>query len=266
MVPSLPISPPVRIAQLDGFVLSERHHTIAGAVAPHAHDVPTLSLVVSGSYFETVGRTVQRCCRSSVQLLPADQPHSFAIGDRVHCLTVEVQRARCESIASFSRVLARVAQVRAAHVAALATRLRAEIVHADSAAPLFVEGLILDLLGSVERVAARDESAAPPWLSRATDAIAANFRSKISLVDLAAQAGVHPSYLARTFRRRHGCSVTDYVRRLRLEWAMRELQRDGRSISDVALDAGFYDHSHFSHAFRSFTGLTPAQFRASSRG
>ena len=267
MNPSLlAISQPLRIADLDGFVVTERHHTSEGVVPMHAHDVPTISLVVSGSYLDTVGSVAQRCDHDSVQLLPAGQPHSFAFGPgRVHCVTVEVKPARRDAIGGFSRILSRAVQLRASHVAALAMRLHAETRHADSAAPLFVESLILDLLGSVERVASRPETAQPLWLTRATESIAASFRSKISVIDLAAEAGVHPTYLARTFRRRHGCSITDYVRRLRLEWAMRELRRGARSISDVALDAGFYDHSHFSHAFRTFTGMTPAQFRSSAR-
>ena len=61
-------------------------------------------------------------------------------------------------------------------------------------------------------------------------------------------------------------TVGEYVRRLRLDWATRQLSETEVSITEIALAAGFYDQSHFSHLFKQHTGFTPAEFRAFSNG
>ncbi len=61
----------------------------------------------------------------------------------------------------------------------------------------------------------------PRWFRKADDFLHASFREPISLRDAAHEAGVHPVYLARVFRRVHGCSVSEYLRTLRLTAAAR---------------------------------------------
>ena len=84
---------------------------------------------------------------------------------------------------------------------------------------------------------------------------------------LAAAVGVHPSHLMRAFRQHHGCTVGEYVRRLRLEYACHLLSTTATSLTQTALDAGFAGQSHFNRAFKAFTGMTPSEFRGlSGRG
>jgi AraC-like DNA-binding protein len=40
------------------------------------------------------------------------------------------------------------------------------------------------------------------------------------------------------------------------------LRGTDRSVAEIAMDCGFYDHSAFTRAFRSATDLTPSQYRA----
>jgi AraC family transcriptional regulator len=77
--------------------------------------------------------------------------------------------------------------------------------------------------------------------------------------------GVRASYLASTFRRCYGCSVRDYVRRLRLEYACRELERSHSSLLEISAAAGFCDNSHFSRIFKEAFGTSPGAYRRSSQ-
>jgi AraC family transcriptional regulator len=72
-------------------------------------------------------------------------------------------------------------------------------------------------------------------------------------------------HLAREFRRAFGASVGEYVRRLRIDYACRELAATGRSVTEIAFDAGFSSHSHFTAAFRRVTGTTPTRYRFDRR-
>jgi AraC family transcriptional regulator len=56
------------------------------------------------------------------------------------------------------------------------------------------------------------------------------------------------------------------VRRLRVDWALRELSTSARSLSEIALDAGFADQSHFTRVFKRQVGVSPGAFRRSARG
>ena len=67
--------------------------------------------------------------------------------------------------------------------------------------------------------------------------------------------------LARQFRIMFGTSPYRYLLMRRLEFA-RELIHRERPLVEVALDTGFADQAHFTRAFRSAFGLTPARYRA----
>jgi AraC-like DNA-binding protein len=56
------------------------------------------------------------------------------------------------------------------------------------------------------------------------------------------------------------------VRRLRLDYAARELVQSDKSLVEIAAEAGFYDHSHFTHAFKIHMGMNPTDYRASVKG
>jgi AraC family transcriptional regulator len=63
------------------------------------------------------------------------------------------------------------------------------------------------------------------------------------------------------FRKFYRCSVGEYVRRLRLELAARELACTEKPLAQVAAECGFYDQSHFTHAFKRRFRMTPMTFR-----
>jgi AraC family transcriptional regulator len=103
---------------------------------------------------------------------------------------------------------------------------------------------------------------APHWLTQARDLLHGRFADSLNLVEIANTVGVHPTHLARTFKKYYQTTVGEYLRRLRLDWAMRQLSETEASIADIASAAGFYDQSHFSNLFKQHTGFTPAEFRA----
>jgi AraC family transcriptional regulator len=73
--------------------------------------------------------------------------------------------------------------------------------------------------------------------------------------------GVHPVYLASEFRKHFGCTIGEYVRKLRVEFACRRISESDSPLSDIAIAAGFSHQSHFSRTFKAVTGMTPAGYR-----
>jgi AraC family transcriptional regulator len=118
-----------------------------------------------------------------------------------------------------------------------------------------VRSLLSILLQTLAPRAAREE----PWLSAIVERIAERPGRRPSLQDLSEQAGVHPMHLTRTFRRRRGCSIGEFHRRMRVDAAVRTLLMGPLPLAELALTFGYCDQSHFTHEFVRFTGTTPAR-------
>ena len=81
------------------------------------------------------------------------------------------------------------------------------------------------------------------------------------IADLAADAGVHPTYFTRAFRKRFGLGPAEYRNRLRVTAACRALA--GReSLQSIVMALGYADQPHFTRDFQQRIGTTPAAYRA----
>src|SRR5438034_8794997 len=67
--------------------------------------------------------------------------------------------------------------------------------------------------------------------------------------------------LARAFRWHYGCTVGEYIRQRRVEFACHRLTGPDDRLSVIAFDAGFADQSHLTNTFRRLVGMTPGAFR-----
>jgi len=67
--------------------------------------------------------------------------------------------------------------------------------------------------------------------------------------------------LARQFRAMCGTSPYRYLLMRRLDFARQQIA-EGRSLVEVAIEAGFADQAHFSRMFKATFGITPARYRA----
>lgn len=84
-------------------------------------------------------------------------------------------------------------------------------------------------------------------------------RGKVSIRLLAQQIGVSQERFEKRFRREVGTSPKQYCSLLRLRFALNKYG-PARTLTDLALEAGYYDQSHFIREFRAVTGETPLKF------
>jgi AraC-like DNA-binding protein len=99
---------------------------------------------------------------------------------------------------------------------------------------------------------------------RTKELLEGHYTHHISLTDVGRAVGASPAYLTDVFRRSEGMPLHQYLTRLRLARALVELPH-ADDLASLALDLGFSSHSHFSAAFRRTFGLTPSQFRETTR-
>jgi AraC family transcriptional regulator len=230
----------------------------------HAHGEASFCFVVSGSYTERFGSVNRECLPHVMVFKPAVERHADQFGRLgATCLLVEIPAGRLGTLDSASRITTRPMLLRSAKLASLGHDLYRELRHEDRLSPLAVEGLVLEILAeAARRERAPDLGQRPPWLRRAHDIVRDRFSEPVTLSSVAREVGVHASHLARMFRIHYRCSIGEYVRRLRIERASRELAETDRSIAEIGLRAGFFDQSHFARVFKELTRRTPARFRA----
>lgn len=93
----------------------------------------------------------------------------------------------------------------------------------------------------------------------------ANFAETHSLSDLAARAGLSRFHFLRVFRDLTGTSPNRFLIGLRLRACAERLQDSAAPITEIALDAGFNDVSHFNHLFRRAFAMSPGRWRRLGR-
>lgn len=101
----------------------------------------------------------------------------------------------------------------------------------------------------------------PIWFERVIECIEDNWNADVSVDDLARVSGVHPKTISKYFSRFCGCTLGEYRRRLRVARSLGLIRNSGHSLTDIALDCGFYDQSHFISVFKHVTGFRPREFQ-----
>lgn len=81
------------------------------------------------------------------------------------------------------------------------------------------------------------------------------------LDSLARIAGVSCCHFSRAFKRSTGMPAHHYLITRRISAAIALIRETDRALSDISLEVGFADQSHFSRTFVQLTGLTPGDFR-----
>lgn len=79
--------------------------------------------------------------------------------------------------------------------------------------------------------------------------------------DMAAIACMGTTLFNEKVKAYSGFSPINYLINIRISEAIRLLKKKGVSITDIALDTGFYSSQHFSTTFKKLTGYTPGEFR-----
>lgn len=107
---------------------------------------------------------------------------------------------------------------------------------------------------------ARAEVPGTPF-HNALQIIQCRFRQNITLNQIAREVGVTPNYLGQLFLNHFQIRFTDYLRKVRLEYAKNLLHFSNYSIEQVAFLSGFATDSHFISCFKKAYGTTPRLYK-----
>ena len=91
------------------------------------------------------------------------------------------------------------------------------------------------------------------------------FNEDLSLSEIADVAGYHKKYLSSTFKKQFGMGISEFLRVLRIRYAVMLMENGVTSVKNVAALSGFSDPLYFSKVFTEMIGVSPSQYQKQSK-
>ncbi len=248
-----------------GLRLAEIVYAAGGRQKPHRHVNSTITLIVSGVLREDGPNGDHCAAAASVVFKPAGTLHGDVFGPAgARTLQIRLPAANVYEPFSFgsAAALERYRWVDGGPLARSILRLYRVFADTDISAELLLEESLCEIAAIAGQPSPqRPVRDCPTWMHRVVDRLSNDLSTTPLVTDLANEAGVHPVYLARAFRRHQRCSIREFLRRRRVGEVCRRLANSTAPLAAIALDSGFADQAHLCRVFRAELGLTPSAYR-----
>ena len=134
----------------------------------------------------------------------------------------------------------------------------------DLAAEIASSRLIMDILSIIlQEIIAPRESTVPRNrnIEKIRNYLDEHYTEKFSLDQLAEEFFISKYYLCREFKNLYGITLNHYVIAKRITLAKKLLRFSPYTLSQIALECGFYDYSYFNKQFKKSEGISATDFR-----
>ncbi|NOS83912.1 MAG: AraC family transcriptional regulator [Ignavibacteria bacterium] len=251
-----------RSVDYDGILITDTLYNKDNEFPLHSHENLYIAYVIEGSYIESTRHETKRCLPGSVVLHRIDEKHSnssFACRNRI--LNAEIQQNWFEKYNINYECIEKNISRNSFQIKLIFSKLYNEYLINDSVTALAFETGILEAFNSVLAADNFISGNRPEWVKKTEEILRFEEPSKLDLTFLANETGVHPAHISRDFRRYFHSSMSEYVRRLKVEKAGEYLNNGKFTLADISYKCGFADQSHFTRIFKKFKGITPQQYQ-----
>jgi transcriptional regulator GlxA family with amidase domain len=98
-------------------------------------------------------------------------------------------------------------------------------------------------------------------IKEAQEFIEKNLTDKIAVEDLAVKFAIGRRHFERRFKKATNNTPIEYIQRVRMEAAKKELERSRKNVTEVMYEVGYSDAKAFRSVFKKITGLSPVEYR-----
>ena len=126
---------------------------------------------------------------------------------------------------------------------------------------LLMQILLNETCRITANAAARFKGSVSELAESAKRTVDLRFADNISTADVAAELNCSPDYLGKVFQKAYGCSILQYINRMRCRQAAYLLRTSTSSVKEIAFFSGFNDLPHFRRLFFRRYSVTPKQSR-----
>ena len=131
----------------------------------------------------------------------------------------------------------------------------------DTTRSIAIQSLLIEAvsrLGGYEKDAYRT---LPSWVIQLRNVLHDTPSENWTLSALAQTVGIHPVHLSRSFAQYFNCTLSHYIRSIKIQRALALLSQKNRSLTDIAYECGFADQSHFIRCFKEVYQSKPSAYR-----
>lgn len=118
--------------------------------------------------------------------------------------------------------------------------------------------ILLEILSKLQHDAQTVLHKKPKWVTMVDEILHEQFADNLTLEYLSQLLDIHPVHLSRDFAKYFNCSLSEYVRKLKVEKALSLIALQKQSFTEIAYQCGFSDQSHFNRCFKEVNNMNPS--------
>ena len=245
---------------LDGITLTDTEYTHE-RVDWHYHENAYFTFILQGKLIEGNKKESYYCSNGSLLFHSWQEPHyNIKPEGYTRGFHIELAENRFDELDFDAGQLQGSFSIENTEVKLLLYKIFRETKIYDDITAGSVQMLLMEIFCRMLKSNAR-QSAKPPWTKKLVEILRDGYAEKLSLKNLSNELNVHPAHLSRDFSKHFGCTLSEYVRKIRVEKSLALLPDKNRSLTEIAYQCGFFDQSHFLRCFKQINGANPSEYR-----
>lgn len=246
-------------------IILENYKTSINSYSPkeimplHHHERPYLSCLLSGAY-EEKGNNVTTIQTGTVLFREAFNEHSNVFSNNhSECLHIEIKDYELFNLENNFKLpkntVQRIGSIEIYNLLySIKKRASNDLINIQCYEAINAHFDMLPTTGNLS------------WINIVKELIHDTPFTNLSLSSLSKNFNLHPNYIIRKFKQETGYRLSEYLNKVRVEVALSKFLCSNENLTNIALDSGFYDQSHFIRNYRKYFYTTPLKLRNTLKG
>jgi len=242
-----------RSFSLDGIVVSETEYTKTVSEGWHYHVNNHITYILQGGNREQRKNDEAQALPGKLLIYPSGIPHrnlntvypskniNLEVDDKFllrHNLTFSISSS--------------------VDLKFLLLKIYKECIISDNDSKASIEASVLNIFKSLHE---EHDHISPRWVAAIAEVLHDRWNENVSLAELSQELKLHPVTVSKNFPKHFNSTLGEYSRKIKIDKAISLIRQSNRLLTEIALECGFFDQSHFIKTFKHVTGFTPLQYR-----
>jgi AraC family transcriptional regulator len=243
---------------LQGATITDTIYT-HGKVDWHYHEQAYFTFIIAGNVIEGNKKEVYNCIPGTLLFHNWHEPHYNIKPDGfTRGFQIEIEKQWFDNLMLPYNILEGSINISNPHIKLLMYKIFRSVQVEESLAEFSTQTLLSEILGKLDKVTGILNYKNPKWVNSIKEILHDTVGNLLTLHDLSNMGGIHPVHLSRDFSKYFGCSLSEYVRKLKVEKALSLIALQQKTLTEISYECGFSDQSHFIRCFKEVNGLTPS--------
>jgi AraC family transcriptional regulator len=243
---------------LDGITLTDTVYTHS-KVDWHYHENAYFTFILEGHVIEGNKKEIYNCAPGTLLFHNWQEPHYNIKPDGfTRGFHLEIEKHWFDHIALADDHLQGSINISRPEIKFLMYKAFRATKMEGAAADFSIQTLLLEILSKLDTHHQAFAYKNPKWVQLIEEILQDETGHTITLDYLSKTAGIHPVHLSRDFSKYFHCTLSEYLRKLKVEKALSLIALQQQSLTEIAYACGFSDQSHFTRCFKEINGLNPS--------